>query len=234
MMTTHVVNPSHAVRADAIAHHDRGMTLVELLVAMGVFSVLMVMVSALSIQGFDAVRNATALSEVQAEQQNAMLWMSRLLRYADNPHEAGTPPPAITSATVGVDGISRDLTFVYPTSDVPTGEPTMRMARFSVANGDVVSQVWEPSLGTGVPTFDQSQTPTTRTLVRSRIGHTPSLSFTYWAVDGVNQTQVLPPPVTDVLAFTAWAEGVDKVTITLTDTDGQQPLAQTVMLVNPR
>lgn len=214
---------------------DRGLTLVELLVAMAVFSVLMVMVSAISIQGFSAVRNATALTEVQAEQQNAMLWMSRLLRYADNPYEAGTPPPAITSAIVSADGVSRDLAFVYPTSDLPTGEPTMRMARFSIAaNGDVISRVWEPSLATGVPTFDQAQAPSTRTLVRSRIGHTPSLSFTYWAVDGTTQTQLSPPPATDVPAFTAWAEDVDKVTITLTDTDGQQPLAQTVMLVNPR
>lgn len=216
-------------------HGDRGMTLVELLVAMGVFSVLMVMVSALSIQGFSAVRNATALTEVQAEQQNAMLWMSRLLRYADNPYEAGTPPPAITSAIVSADGVSRDLTFVYPTSDLPTGEPTMRMARFSIAaNGDVISRVWEPSLATGVPTFNQAQTPTTRTLVRSRTGHTPSLAFTYWDVEGTTQTQMTPPPATDVPAFTAWAEEVDKVTISLTDTDGQQPLTQTVMLVNPR
>ena len=70
---------------------DRGLSLVELMVAMAVFSVLMVMVSALSIQGYSAVRNATSLTEVQAEQQNAMLWMSRLLRYTDNPYEAGTP-----------------------------------------------------------------------------------------------------------------------------------------------
>ena len=214
---------------------DRGLSLVELLVAMAVFSVLMVMVSALSIQGYSAVRNATSLTEVQAEQQNAMLWMSRLLRYTDNAYEAGTPPPAITSAIVAADGVSRELTFVYPSSDVPTGDPTMRMARFSVAaNGDVVSQVWEPSLATGVPTFDQATTPTTRTLVRNRTGHTPSLSFTFWAVDGTVETQLTPPAPADATAFAAWAEEVDKVTITLTDTDGEQPLAQTVMLVNPR
>jgi prepilin-type N-terminal cleavage/methylation domain-containing protein len=214
---------------------DRGLSLVELMVAMAVFSVLMVMVSALSIQGYSAVRNATSLTEVQAEQQNAMLWMSRLLRYTDNAYEAGTPPAAITSAIVAADGVSRELTFVYPSADVPTGDPTMRLARFSVApNGDVISQVWEPSLATGVPTFDQSAAPTTRTLVRSRLGHTPSLSFTYWGVDGTIETQLTPPVPTDVPAFTAWAEEVDKVTITLTDTDGTQPLAQTVMLVNPR
>jgi hypothetical protein len=109
------------------------------------------------------------------------------------------------------------------------------MARFSVAaNGDVISQVWEPSLATGVPTFNQATTPTTRTLVRNRTGHTPSLSFIYWAVDGTVETQLTPPAPADATAFAAWAELVDKVTITLTDTDGTQPLAQTVMLVNPR
>lgn len=68
-------------------NHDEGFSLIELVVAMGIFSLLMVIIGALSISAFGAIREATSRSEIQTRSQNAMEWTSRLLRYADSPED---------------------------------------------------------------------------------------------------------------------------------------------------
>lgn len=77
---------------------DRGFSLIELVVAMGIFGLLMVIVGTLSISAFRAIREATQRSEIQTQSQNAMEWVSRLMRYADEP-QPGYPALENASAT---------------------------------------------------------------------------------------------------------------------------------------
>ena len=83
---------------------DEGFTMVELLVAVGIFAVLMAIVTTGTIRGFQAIREIRSLASVQAEQQNALLWITRLLRYADNPAESLTPKPWTPLGGAGVRG----------------------------------------------------------------------------------------------------------------------------------
>ncbi|MDP4805001.1 MAG: PulJ/GspJ family protein [Actinomycetes bacterium] len=83
---------------------DAGFSLIELIVAMGIFSLLMVIVGALTLSAFGAIRQANERSGIQTESQNAMEWVSRVLRYADVPPDGTTAivnasPSAITVYT---------------------------------------------------------------------------------------------------------------------------------------
>ena len=71
-MSTHAMNGK-----------DDGITLIELIVAMGIFSLLMIVTSIFMISGVRSIRDTTGRNSVQQEQQNASEWISRLIRYAD-------------------------------------------------------------------------------------------------------------------------------------------------------
>ena len=69
---------------------EGGFSLIELMVALGIFSLLMVIVGAVTLSAFRAIREATLRSDIQVQSQNAMEWASRLLRYADIPDDGTT------------------------------------------------------------------------------------------------------------------------------------------------
>jgi prepilin-type N-terminal cleavage/methylation domain-containing protein len=74
---------------------DRGFTLVELLVSIGIFALLMALVSVFMVTGLSALRDASTANSIQAQQQNAVIEMSRQVRYIDNPVPKGVGQPAI-------------------------------------------------------------------------------------------------------------------------------------------
>lgn len=55
---------------------DDGITLIELIVAMGIFSLLLIVTSAFMISGVRSIRDTTGRNSVQQEQQNAAEWIS--------------------------------------------------------------------------------------------------------------------------------------------------------------
>ena len=90
--------PRTASRPAATRADDAGFSLIELMVALGIFSLLMVIVGAVTLSAFRAIREATLRSDIQVQSQNAMEWASRLLRYADVPDD-GTSAIEDASAT---------------------------------------------------------------------------------------------------------------------------------------
>jgi prepilin-type N-terminal cleavage/methylation domain-containing protein len=76
---------------------EGGFSLVELMTAMGVFSILMVIVSSAMISGFNGIKTTMAKSEVQQQNQLAAEWISRALMYALVPEGKAS---AIEAATV--------------------------------------------------------------------------------------------------------------------------------------
>ena len=208
------------------------MSLIEVLVAVGVFGILMVIVSAFFISGFGAIRDANALSSVQQEQRNAVLFISKMLRYIDNETEGYVPGPAITSAT------ATEMRF-FTNSGIGSvnGYPydvTVRTIASGV-NAGVVAEIREPVVSAGVVTSYVALP--TRVLVRSAPGYVPALAFTYYQVSTASGTPVdvasPPPPVSDTAAFAAWATSVDKVEVAITDSGSGLVSKQLVSLVNP-
>lgn len=209
------------------------MSLVEVLVSVGVFGVLMVIVSGFFIAGFGAIRDANALSSVQQEQRNAVLLISKMLRYIDNETEGYVPGTAIKSATAmemnffsnsglgSVNGYPYDVTVRQVTSGV---------------NAGVIAEIREPVVANGVVT--SYTTLPTRVLVRSSPGNVPALAFTYYVTSTASGVPVdveyPPPPASNVAEFQAWAASVDKVRVTISDSGSGLVSQQLVSLVNPR
>lgn len=153
---------------------DGGFTLIELVTAMGVFSVLMIMVGAITLSGFSSIREITSRSEIQQESQNAAEWATRLIRYAALPEGQSA---AITAASP-----SAIRFFTYsgtgPKNDVP-----YEAHLFVVSNADgsssLVSDVWTPSAITGGWTWNES--PARRELLRLPAGAGIPLSIRVFA-----------------------------------------------------
>lgn len=156
---------------------DAGFSLIELVVAMGIFSLLMIIVGALSISAFRAIREATSRSDIQTQSQNAMEWASRLLRYADVP-DGGTTAIENASAT----GLT---VYTYSgTGDVADAPYRARLLTEPQADGsvDVVSEVTTPTRVSGQWTW--SSTPLRRTLLRMPAGSSGSpLNIDYFVCD---------------------------------------------------
>ena len=77
----------------------RGFTLVEMIVAIGLSTLLIVLVTAIVVRGLAAFRTVTAENALRAQQQNAALWLQGIMRFIDNPVETTPSLAAIPSRT---------------------------------------------------------------------------------------------------------------------------------------
>jgi hypothetical protein len=218
------------------------MSVVEVLIALGVFMILMGVVSAVLISGIRSMRQASTANLLQGQQQSAIEWVARLIRYADSPTTASPPPPAILQATA----TSLSL-FTYAGTGTVDRQPYKALICTTLRG--VESFIWEPALVNGVPVNNVSPNLTIptcddagaigarrRVLVPVAADHQPSIAFRYWrartATDapGTGDVEVVP-----VGALTAeQIAEVDKVQVILNDTLVTVPLEQTVLLVNER
>lgn len=205
-----------------IGRRDEGFTLVELLVAMSIFSVLMIIVTTIFVSGLRGVTLLNADSTVQQEQQNSALWISRLLRYTDNPWEGSAPPAAIDAAN------GTSITFyTFAAAGTSTYDRQPFKVTVKKSGTDIVSEITNPVASGG--TYTWPGTPVTRTLVRGTKKNVPTLALRYYDGQG---TELIPP--TDAAAFATWARGVESVRFTITDSGSAELVDQTVMLANPR
>lgn len=148
---------------------DAGFTLVELMVSLGVFSILMIIVGGVIIWGFGAIRQVSARSDAQTEAQNAAEWAARLLAYTDSPDlttgaitEAG--PTSITFYTYSGTGAKYGVPYkarLY-VATLPNGQKVVRSAIFTPTQN-----------GT---TWTWSSTATTRDLLTVPAGSASPLS----------------------------------------------------------
>ena len=213
---------------------DAGVTLTELLVAMGVFGVLMAIVGSGFIAVFSGIRDATSFSDVQQDERNAMLWMSRAIRYIDNESEGFNPQPAIVSASAtefefftnaGL-GLVEGAPYRVDLGVISTGP-----------NPGLTALVAEPVLVDGIVTGYTDLAPLA--LMRTTPTQDPVVNFTYLrAVEDASGTLVdeeFAPPVTDdSVVFAAWAAELDKVRVRIEDSLSGIATEQTIALVNQR
>ncbi len=162
------------VASDRRPGADGGFTLIELVTAMGVFSVLMIMVGAITLSGFSSIRAITSRSETQQQSQNAAEWATRLIRYTALPEGqaaaiTAASPSAIRFYTYSGTGSKNDVPY--------------EAQLFVVANADgtssLVSDVWTPTAITGGWTWGEA--PARRELLRVPAGVGAPLSIRVFA-----------------------------------------------------
>lgn len=212
-----------ARRLPAAVRRDEGFTVVELVTALAVFGVLMTLVAAAMLSGMQSVRAMTTRSQVQVEQQTAIEWVQRTLRYTDNPYTALPLPAAITEAT------PTSVT-VHTFAGLGTTDRVAYKARFSVQADGLVSEVWTPAYTNGVPAY--TAPAMRRVLVRPADSGLPTLRFTYYARSGAALVPITGAGTGGALT-TAQAATVAAIRVEINGGDGAIPVIQTIELVNP-
>lgn len=208
---------------------DAGFSLVELLTAMAIFSVLMVMVGAATLAGFSAIRDVSSRSESQQKEQNAAEWATRLIRFA-------AIPEGKTSAIEAVGPAMIDL---YTYSGTGAKNDVPYRARLSVVtNADgtrsLVSDVYTPTAVAGGWTWNDP--PARRDLVRLPAGTADPFAVKLFRCPTTTECLV-PENVTPGVVTTPVNAG-DGYTFTAVEisigdlTDPRNLLTQQVRLVN--
>jgi prepilin-type N-terminal cleavage/methylation domain-containing protein len=221
---------------------DDGFTLIELMVAIGIFALLMAMVSVILVNGIRSIRVATTANNVQAQQQNTMLELSQLVKYIDNPVNTGVPPAAILNAT------PTSMTFFTLSGSGNVDRLPYKVVACTTTRG-VETFTWAPALVNGAAVVNTNPNMTVpactdagaagsrrRILLPNGADTNPTLGFRYWrdrtAADGVGTGDVELVPTGSLT--TAQLALLRKVQITLSDPALGTPLEQTVVLANER
>lgn len=208
---------------------DAGFSLVELLTAMAIFSILMVMVGAITLSGFSAIRDVSRRSQQQQQEQNAAEWATRLIRFAVVP-EGGT---------TAIEAVGPAMIDLYTYSGTGSKNDVPYRARLSVVTNtdgtkSLVSDVFTPTAITGG--WSWTNPAARRDLLRLPAGSADPLSVRLFrcptttecvepedVTPGVDTTSVSPG---EGYAFTA-------VEITIGDlSDSRNRVTQRVRLVN--
>jgi prepilin-type N-terminal cleavage/methylation domain-containing protein len=228
---------------------EDGFTLVELMMSMAVLSILLAVMSAVLVTGFRTVRTMTGMSEVQTQQQNAAEWLSRLIRFADNPAEAATPIPAVVAASV--DAVGQPTMRFYSFSGVGPHDQVPYLVVLAQTAQGITTTICETDLASGTsppPCATSPAVPATRILVPARNGRTPGLTLDYLtAIPASPDTCAAHGFVVDSTGFwcgISLANGgalnstqiaaLSAVRFTIRDSQSSAALTQTVVMENPR
>lgn len=206
---------------------DDGFTVIELIVAIGIFSILVIISGAAMITGMRAVHDQTDRQVLQGEEQNAALWLSRLIRNIDNPYDTVPTAPAITFA--GFTNGRPTLTFTtfagIGTVDRVPYKVTIEQTATSI---DTV--VIAPDMSSGIPVFNAANGQR-RSIVTSSTGVTPKLTLKYYTSLGPPPVELTPPANGSLTA--AQLATVKAIEFTITGTTQGQAVKQTVVIGNP-
>ena len=231
--------------ADAVtpqARRDGGFTLIELMVAIGIFALLMALVSVILINGIRSIRVATTANTVQAQQQNTMLVLSKLVKYIDNPLNTGVPPAAILQATpssmafftLSGTGIVDRLPYKVAVCRTPRGVETFTWSPTLVNGAAVVNT--SPDMSAPACTDAGAAGSRRRILLPDAPDTNPTAAFRYYrertAADGVGTGDIELVPVGVLTA--AQLALLHRVEITLSDPSVGAPLQQSIVLANER
>lgn len=206
---------------------DDGFTLIELIVSVGILSVLMAIISTFAIGGIRNIRTLTTLSNVQTQQQEAGEWLSRLLRFTDNPVESLPVTPAVTYA--GSAAGAPVLTFHTYSGTGTTDRVPYKVTITRSAKG-IQTTVWTPDTSSGTPVYSGSGHE--RVLVPVENGNTPTLRLRYWGGTAAAPVEVVPPA--NGTLTTAQMNALRAIQFTISGSGSNMIVDRTVVLENPR
>lgn len=224
---------------------DDGITLIELIVAMGIFSLLMILTSIFMISGVRSIRDTTGRNSVQQEQQNASEWISRMLRYADNPYANSPIVPSFDYAgTVAGQPVVTFYTFAGAgkVDRVPYKVTLTRTAK------GIVTSTWAPDMSTGRPVYTAAvgnacrtvpvdTSCSTRLLVPATKTNSPTLTVKYYKA-GTPTTAIPAPPMVELVPpangtlTAAQVATLRAVQFTIGGSSATQSVSQKVVLAN--
>ncbi len=209
---------------------DAGFTLIELIVAIGVFGTLMAVVGSATIAAMAAIRNTTSTSQVQQDSQNAMEWVSALLRYTDLPEGQVSAVPTAGAATITL--------YSYASAgrkiDVPY-RITMGVTANSNGTRTLYADAFTPTKAAAGWTW--ASTASRRRLLTVPNGTGSPLTLVYYACDptsSCNSTrhQLTTPATPGALTITA-PEVLESIKVSIGDpAKPASMLTQSVQLVN--
>lgn len=200
------------------ARSDEGLSLIELIVAMGVLSIVLIIVSNLFVTVSATTRAANTARSAVGQASNAMDELSRVIRMGSPNAVAGSP----TSDPAVVAGTATSLTVLaYVDTSATTPVPTQ--VAFAVTSG-ALAETRTASAASG--SFSVFTGAVTNRTVASGL---TSVAFAYAASDG---TPITPDPVSGLSL--AQRTAVASVTVTVTAPNGTDPivLTNTVLLTN--
>ena len=216
---------------------DAGFTAVELVVALGIFSVIAIISSVAMIGAFDGIRQVSSGTELQVQSQNSAEWASRLLRYTaappgDSAAVVSAGPTSITVNTWSGTGDDPDAPYRARLMVLPDAEGYALVS--DVAPGQLVNGAWTWSgdwQAAGVPAGADR-----RVLLQVPTAVGPPLSVRVFAckpLEGCAQTERnVTPAVTGPVAL-ATGEQVVAIDIVLGDVDDPaNAVSQRIGLVN--
>lgn len=246
----------HAMRAArTTTHDDSGFTLIELLVAIGVFSVLMTAVTTLTIQGLRTITLAGSESQIQAAQQVTLEQITRQLRYIDNPTKrslsegflcaTSTSASFFTASGSGIfDRVPYLVSIRQTESTTDSAASTIEMTVWTPvgpqlddqdpASADVIADI-DPD--TCLPTLAETNAtfttpPITRLLPVAGESRSTSMLLEYATQDEDGSwLPVTPDAISGRVAPDA-VPVIERVTVSLSDSDSTQGLSQAVILEN--
>lgn len=224
---------------------DDGITLLELIVAMGIFSLLLILTSIFMISGVRSIRDTTGRNSVQQEQQNASEWISRLIRYADNPYANSPIVPSFDYA--GAVAGQPVVTFYTFAGAGKADRVPYKVTLTRTAKG-IVTSTWAPDMATGRPVYTAAvnngcrtapvdTTCSTRVLVPVSKTNVPTLSLKYFKA-GTPTTGVPSPPMVEVVPpvngtlTAAQIATLRAVQFTIGGSSATSSVSQTVILAN--
>jgi prepilin-type N-terminal cleavage/methylation domain-containing protein len=206
---------------------DDGFTVVELITVVGILSLLMAIISTFAVNGIRTIRGVTDLSTAQAQAQEASEWISRLLRYADNPVETVPVTPAVTYG--GYTSGFTTLTF-HTFSGTGGIDRVPYKVTVKQSSKGIETFLWAPDMSSGTPTYLTS--PRERILVPQSPGNTPSLRIRYWAGTAASPAELIPP--TGGTLTTAQLNSLRAIQFLITGSGSNMVVDRTVILENPR
>jgi prepilin-type N-terminal cleavage/methylation domain-containing protein len=221
---------------DRKSAREAGFTLVEMMVAMGVFSVLMVIVGAATLTGFSNLRYINAASQTQQEAKNASEWILRLTRFIVIPAKEDN---AITEAT------PTSLTFYTYSGAGKINDIPYKARIFVRTNTDgtrsLMTDLWTPQKVVSGGGWKWDWTPTSafpmqeRMLLTVPASANGPVSFTYYSCDPDDcfpTRGVVTPPVTGPLVIPG-VEEPESILVKIGDAnDPTTLLTQVIRLVN--
>lgn len=224
---------------------DDGITLIELIVAMGIFSLLLIITSVFMISGVRSIRDTTGQNSIQQEQQNAAEWISRLLRYADNPFANS---PIVPSFDYAGSIAGQPLVTFYTFAGTGTADRVPYKVSLTKTAKGIVTSTWAPDMSTGRPVYTAAvnngcrvspadATCSTRLLVPASPVNSPTLSIKYFSAGtptpGVPAPPMveLVPPVNGTLTAAQIAT-LRAVQFSIGGTSATQSVSQKVVLAN--
>ena len=206
---------------------DDGFTLIELVVSVAILSILMAIISTFADTGMKNIRTLTTLSNVQAQEQGAGEWISRLLRFTDNPVETLPVTPAITYAG-SVAGVPV-LTFHTYSGTGPTDRVPYKVTLTRTSKG-ITTTVWTPDMSSGTPVY--TGTGNERVMVPVQAGNDPTLRLRYWGGTAAAPVEVVPPA--NGTLTTAQMNALRAIQFTISGSGSNMIVDRTVVLENPR